>query len=179
MLWIGVYLLKVGDHSARKLSGQQRGAVAEYLQVAANKCPPVTIFLVLQVVSGGEHKTKKVLLRSDRVHPSITRAVEIIKKDWEQLCLRDQDILGNAKQWTKVLALIGDDDLRGDLEGRMEKEKDGVARWNMMVPRIQDYVGRKNWKDRKTSTNVLQEIMLQFAYPRLKIKLVTLKSSMF
>ena len=120
------------------------------------------------MVSGGEHKTKKVLLRSDRVHPSITRAVEFIKKDWEQLCLRDQDILGNAKQWSKVLALIGDDDLRVDLEGRMEKEKDGVARWNMMVPRIQDYVGRKNWKDRKTSTNVLQEIMLQFAYPRLQ-----------
>ena len=119
------------------------------------------------MVSGGEHKTKKVLLRSDRVHPSITRAVEIIKKDWEQLCLRDQDILGNPKQWSKVLALIGDDDLRGDLEGKMEKEKNGVARWNMMVPRIQDYVDRKNWKDRKTSTHVLQEIMLQFAYPRL------------
>ena len=119
------------------------------------------------MVSGGEHKTKKVLLRNDRVHPSITRAIDIIKKDWEQLCLRDQDILGNPKQWTKVLALIGDDDLRGDLEGRMEKEKNGVARWNMMVPRIQDYVDRKNWKDRKTSTNVLQEIMLQFAYPRL------------
>lgn len=119
------------------------------------------------MVSGGEHKTKKVLLRNDRVHPSITRAIDIIKKDWEQLCLRDQDILGNPKQWSKVLALIGDDDLRGDLEGRMEKEKNGVARWNMMVPRIQDYVDRKNWKDRKTSTNVLQEIMLQFAYPRL------------
>ena len=102
------------------------------------------------MVSGGEHKTKKVLLRNDRVHPSITRAIDIIKKDWEQLCLRDQDILGNPKQWSKVLALIGDDDLRGDLEGRMEKEKNGVARWNMMVPRIQDYVDRKNWKDRKS-----------------------------
>ena len=121
------------------------------------------------MVSGGEHKTKKVLLRNDRVHPSITRAVEIIKKDWEQLCLRDQDILGSPKQWNKVLALIGDDDLRSDLEGKMEKEKNGVARWNMMVPRIQDYVDRKNWKDRKTSTNVLQEIMLQFAYPRLSL----------
>ena len=67
------------------------------------------------MVSGGEHKTKKVLLRNDRVHPSIARAVEIIKKDWEQLCLKDQDILGSPKQWSKVLALIGDDDLRSDL----------------------------------------------------------------
>jgi len=157
LLWVysgrrGVHCW-VGDQSARKLSGQQRGAVAEYLQV----------------VSGGEHKTKKVLLRNDRVHPSIKRAVEIIKKDWEQLCLRDQDILGSPKQWTKVLALIGDDDLRNDLESRMEKEKNGVARWNMMLPRVQDYVDRKKWNERKTSTNVLLEIMLQFAYPRLDI----------
>ena len=105
-------------------------------------------------------------MRNDRVHPSVTRAVEIIKKDWEKLCLRDQDILGSAKQWTKVLALIGDDDLRGDLEARMEKEKDGVARWNMMRSRVLNYIGSKNWKERKTSDNVLSEIMLQFAYPR-------------
>ena len=118
------------------------------------------------MVAGGEHKTKKVLLRNDRVHPSVTRAVEIIKKDWEKLCLRDQDILGSAKQWTKVLALIGDEDLRGDLEARMEKEKDGVARWNMMRSRVLNYIGSKNWKERKTSDNVLSEIMLQFAYPR-------------
>ena len=90
------------------------------------------------MVSGGEHKTEKVLLRNDRVHPSIKRAVEIIKKDWEQLCLRDQDILGSPKQWTKVLALIGDDDLRNDLESRMEKEKNGVARWKLFWPIILD-----------------------------------------
>ena len=129
------------------------------------------------MVSGGEHKTKKVLLRNDRVHPSITRAVDIIKKDWEQLCLRDQDILGNAKQWSKVLALIGDDDLRGDLEGKMEKEKDGVARWNMMRQRILDYVNSRNWKERKTSSNVLSEIMLQFAYPRFFLKTTQQKIS--
>jgi len=51
--------------------------------------------------------------------------VEIIKKDWEQLCLRDQDILGSPKQWSKVLALIGDDDLRGDLETRMRRKRTG------------------------------------------------------
>ena len=38
-----------------------------------------------------------------------------------------------------------------------------------MRPRILDYVERKKWNERKTSTNVLQEIMLQFAYPRLYI----------
>ena len=76
----------VCDPEARKLSTAARGAVAEYLQV----------------VSGGEHKTKKVLLRGQNVHPSIKRASEIIKHDFEKLCLVDQDILGNKESWTKV-----------------------------------------------------------------------------
>jgi hypothetical protein len=45
-------------------------------------------------VSGGEHKTKKVLLKGDRVHPSVERAVKIIKESFQKLCLEDQDILG-------------------------------------------------------------------------------------
>jgi DNA primase small subunit len=157
LLWVysgrrGVHCW-VSDLAARKLSGQARGAVAEYLQV----------------VSGGEHKTKKVLLRNDRVHPSITRAVDIIKKDFEQLCLKDQDILGSPAQWTKVLALIGDDDLRTDLAVQMEKKKNSVERWNILRERTLKYIDSKTWKQRKTSNNVLSEIMLQFTYPRLDI----------
>jgi predicted Rossmann fold nucleotide-binding protein DprA/Smf involved in DNA uptake len=49
---------------------------------------------VCQVVSGGEHKTKKVVLKGDRVHPSVERAVKIIKESFQKLCLEDQDILG-------------------------------------------------------------------------------------
>jgi hypothetical protein len=45
-------------------------------------------------VSGGEHKTKKVVLKGDKVHPSVERAVKIIKESFQKLCLEDQDILG-------------------------------------------------------------------------------------
>lgn len=158
LLWVysgrrGVHCW-VCDESARSLSGQARGAVAEYLQI----------------VSGGEHKTKKVLLRSDRVHPSIARAVEIIKKDFEQLCLKDQDILGCPEQWGKVLALISDEELRSDIASQMEKGKNSVDRWNMLVKRVRGFLAANNsFKQRKTSANVLSEIMLQFAYPRLDI----------
>jgi len=157
LLWVysgrrGVHCW-VSDQSARKLSAAARGAVAEYLQI----------------VSGGEHKTKKVMLKNDRVHPSVRRAVDFIKKDFEQLCLKDQDILGNKEQWNKVLALIGDDDLRSDLATQMEKKKDSVERWNELHKRCLAYVNGKHWKQRKTSGNILSEIMLQFAYPRLDI----------
>ena len=81
LLWVysgrrGVHCW-VADPEARKLSGAARGAVAEYLQV----------------VSGGEHKTKKVMIKGS-VHPSVSRARDIITAYSENLCLTDQNILG-------------------------------------------------------------------------------------
>jgi len=143
----------VCDPEARKLSTAARGAVAEYLQV----------------VSGGEHKTKKVLLRGQSVHPSIKRASEIIKRDFEQLCLVDQDILGTKESWTKVLALIPDEDLRVACVNLMEKGKDSIDRWNKLRDTCVQYTKNKSWKGRKTSDFIMMEIMLQFAYPRLDI----------
>jgi len=157
LLWVysgrrGVHCW-VSDAEARRLGGHARGAVAEYLQV----------------VSGGEHKTKKVTLRENSVHPSVARAVGIIKGEWERLCLIDQGILDNPSRWEKVLALIGDDDLRADLSTKFENLKTGVERWNTMMKVVRGYTERKHWKERKTSFAVMQEIMLQFAYPRLDI----------
>ena len=45
------------------------------------------------MVSGGEHKTKKVMIKGS-VHPSVSRARDIITDYFENLCLTDQDILG-------------------------------------------------------------------------------------
>lgn len=72
------------DPSARKLSGQARAAIAEYLQL----------------VSGGDQVTRKVNLKGENgVHPSVERAVKIIKDEFQQICLEDQDILGKHKVW--------------------------------------------------------------------------------
>merc|ERR1719228_2597406 len=38
-----------------------------------------------------------------------------------------------------------------------------------MMKVVRGYTERKHWKQRKTSDNILMEIMLQFAYPRLDI----------
>jgi DNA primase small subunit len=141
----------VCDEEARKLTIAARGAVAEYLQV----------------VSGSQ--TKKVILRGDRVHPSIERAVNIIKGDFEKLCLIDQDTLGNKEVWTKVTNLIPDEDLRSEVETKMAKEKNSVDRWNVLRKSCLAYNKSKDWRKRKTSDNILSEIMLQLAYPRLDI----------
>ena len=156
LLWVfsgrrGVHCW-VADAEARKLSGAARGAVAEYLQI----------------VSGGEHKTKKVMVKGS-VHPSVNRAYTIIKGYFEQLCLIDQDILGNKESWTKVLSLIPDDDLRADCNQICESGKDGIDRWNKMLTRSKQYIMEKEYKKRKCSDNIMLEIMLQYAYPRLDI----------
>jgi len=143
----------VCDPSARKLSGQARSAVAEYLQL----------------VTGGDQKSRKVNLKGEvGIHPSVERAVDFIKQYFTKLCLEDQDILGVGK-WNKVLDLISDTDLREDLEKTMNKNNTSVARWEEMASKVSSYVNSRDWKKRKTSKAILKEIMVQFAYPRLDI----------
>jgi len=141
----------VSDPVARKLGQSGRSAVAEYLQV----------------ITGGESKTKKVTLRTT-MHPSISKSLDIIKGSFARLCLKDQDILGDAERWNKVLALVPDDDLREQLAENMPKSKNSVERWNMINDYITAYLKKRTGKP-KTTQNILAEIMLQFAYPRLDI----------
>ena len=150
LLWVysgrrGVHCW-VADPEARKLNGAARGAVAEYLQL----------------VSGGEHKTKKVILKGS-VHPSVERAKIIIEQYFPQLCLIDQDILGNKDNWSKVLALVNDDDLKADFTKICETGKNSEDRWNKMKTRFEQY---RNSGKTKRIDNLMEEIMIQFAYPR-------------
>ena len=39
------------------------------------------------------------------MHPSISKSLDIIKGSFERLCLKDQDILGDAERWNKVSKL--------------------------------------------------------------------------
>jgi len=158
LLWVysgrrGVHCW-VCDPSARKLTQSARGAVAEYLQI----------------VSGGERKTKKVNIPGNiKVHPSLDRAVKIIKESFEKLCLIDQDILGNKERWNKVLALIPDEDLRADCGASMEKAKNSIERWNIISEKVNHYIKNKEFNKRKSKKFLMMEIMLQYAYPRLDI----------
>ena len=66
-----------------------------------------------------------------------------------------------------MLALIPDDDLREELAENMTNKKTSIERWNMMNQHITTF--RKRNPKPKTSKNILAEIMVQFAYPRLDI----------
>lgn len=44
----------------------------------------------------------QVTLKGNQIHPSISKALDIIKEKFERICLKDQDILGTPERWNKV-----------------------------------------------------------------------------
>ncbi|XP_017760543.1 PREDICTED: DNA primase small subunit [Eufriesea mexicana] len=142
----------VCDPSARSLSSQERGAVAEYLQV----------------IDGGEYMKKKVNLPGDRIHHSIKRALEIIEAVFVPFCIEEQNILGTESGIEKFLQILPDEEDRKELKtlfGQCNSSKD---RWNLFVKYIRNKkpTGDKKWYQYR---HLIEEIMLQYAYPRLDI----------
>lgn len=130
----------VSDKNARQLSQSGRSAVAEYLQI----------------LTGGDAKSKKINLKSDgSLHPSIQKSLDIINSKFDNLCIKDQDILGTPELWQKVLALINDESIRSKLHETFPSKKNSEERWQVLKTFASDVT--------------LNEIKLQFAYPRLDI----------
>ena len=128
------------DKNARQLSQSGRSAVAEYLQI----------------LTGGDAKSKKINLKSDgSLHPSIQKSLDIINSKFDNLCIKDQDILGTPELWQKVLALINDESVRSKLHETFPSKKNSEERWQVLKTFASDVT--------------LNEIKLQFAYPRLDI----------
>lgn len=59
----------------------------------------------IEVVKGGMNQTKKVNL-PEKLHFSIKRSIGVIRQNYEQVLLDEQDILATRERWTKVLALL-------------------------------------------------------------------------
>ena len=68
------------------------------------------------------------------------------------------------------MELIPDDELREELAENMPRHKNSIERWNMMNVQINDFLKKRTTKTKpKTTNNILNEIILQYAYPRLDI----------
>ncbi len=118
-------------------------------------------------MTGGEGKTKKVNLRGSLVHPSIEKALEIVKEAFPKLCLEDQDILGDKESWEKVLVLIPSEEVRSAARREFVSLPNSTKRWEMLTRLV---LGNSGPKDRfKDPERTLSEIMLQLVYPRLDI----------
>ena len=74
----------MSDKTARQLGLTGRSAVAEYLQV----------------LTGGDSKTKKVNLKTEGIHPSIVHALNVIKDEFKELCIKGRvSVQGVESLW--------------------------------------------------------------------------------
>lgn len=72
----------------------------------------------------------------------IRRAEGIAKKFFTQLVLEEQDLLGDAEGWGKVLALIPDQTLRQSLETLMPKCSSSKQRWSTIQSEVSKAVNK-------------------------------------
>ena len=140
----------VCDSSARSLSSFERCAVAEYLQI----------------IDGGEYMKKKVNLSGDRVHHSVKRALEIIEAVFIPFCVEEQNILGTDERVDKFLQIFPEED-RQEAKGIFDRCNSSKDRWDAFVK----YVKNKRQTDKKWKfyRHLVEEVMIQYAYPRLDI----------
>uniref|UniRef100_A0A1B6BYA8 DNA primase n=1 Tax=Clastoptera arizonana TaxID=38151 RepID=A0A1B6BYA8_9HEMI len=141
----------VCDESARTLDTPARSAVAEYLQL----------------ISGGGEQWKKINLYGEYLHPSVIRAATVIKEQFENVCIEDQNILGSNESVEKFLKLITDDSLRNEIEKGFSNHSSSKDRWGVFMKCFEYY--KTSGKLKKRNKHLLEEIMLKYAYPRLDI----------
>ena len=94
------------DKRARKLTTEARSAIVDYLSL----------------IEGGEFKSKRVTLPANKnLHPSITRALEIIEKEFEDFMVKDQKIFDTVESASKIVDLCTDPELKTSLRNKVLK----------------------------------------------------------
>ncbi|CAG8785488.1 19812_t:CDS:2, partial [Racocetra fulgida] len=159
LLWVysgrrGVHCW-VCDENARKLSNENRSAIVSYLAL----------------IKGGAQVNKKVHLNK-ALHPSIRRSLNIIEDYFEDIVLKDQDVLGSEENWSKVLNCIPDDEIIKKLTNKWNssQSKSSVQKWEELVNELENAAnvsGKKFSKKTEQLQSCKFEIMIQYTYPRI------------
>ncbi|XP_024945620.1 DNA primase small subunit [Cephus cinctus] len=140
----------VCDEDARTLDSASRTAVAEYLEL----------------VTGGEYMYKKVNIRGENMHHSIRRAVDIIEPLFVPMCVIEQNMLGTEQGMNKFLLILPDETTRTEVRELFSKLENSSDRWEAFLKHYRSEInsGSKKWK-----RFLVEEIMIQYSYPRLDL----------
>ncbi|XP_050096448.1 DNA primase small subunit [Anopheles aquasalis] len=142
----------VCDRSARVLDTAARSAVAQYLNV---------------LVSGGEGTVSRVII-FDEMHHSVRRAYRIVEPLFEEICLEDQNIFAKPEGLKKLVAMVQDQTVRGDLEKRLKTvQGDSKKVWKEFVAFFEEM--RTSGNRNRRYKFIVEETILAFTYPRLDI----------
>ncbi|GLT78109.1 hypothetical protein SLA2020_496550 [Shorea laevis] len=148
----------VCDRKARRLTDEQRGAIADYFRV----------------YKGNENSNKKVSLSGHGLHPFLARSyTEVLKDFFEAKLLSSQNLLSTEEKYEKILEMIPDSNIASELQGKwqenkrssMPKENVDVVRWEQLKHILQS--GKHKGQGLR---RCVEEIIFSFTYPRLDME---------
>ncbi|KAJ6415436.1 hypothetical protein OIU84_004267 [Salix udensis] len=117
----------VCDGKARRLTNEQRAAIADYFRV----------------YKGNENSSKKVSLTGPALHPFLVRSYsEVLERFFETRLLLSQNIFSTEDRYEKILEMIPDTSATSDLRGKWQtkrgsKEDINVVRWEQLKNTLQ------------------------------------------
>ncbi|KAI4979977.1 hypothetical protein ZWY2020_016730 [Hordeum vulgare] len=148
----------VCDSRARKLSNEQRSAIADYFRV----------------YKGGENALKKVTLTGPVLHPFLARSyTDVLKCFFEDKLLHSQQLFASEEKCQKILELIPDGNVSSELHDRWQgnrrssisKEDVNAARWEQLKTTLQS--GKHKTQGLR---RCVEEIVFSYTYPRLDME---------
>lgn len=141
----------VGDSRARRLTNEQRSAVADFLHVR---------------FEGRENAGRRQTEVTVPMHPSLTRARRMCEAPFQDFSLRDAGVLDNAQGVRACVASIPSQYVVTEVETRLGKLGDasGAEKWKV-VERAVSKAGRSDWGVR----GACDYIVLRHVYPRLDV----------
>ncbi|XP_051195134.1 uncharacterized protein [Lolium perenne] len=148
----------VCDSRARKLTNEQRSAIADYFRV----------------YKGNENALKKVSLIGPALHPFLARSyTDVLKCFFEDKLLHSQQLLASEERCQKILELIPDENVASELHDRWQgnrrssisKEDVNTARWEQLKTTLQS--GKHKTQGLR---RCVEEIVFSYTYPRLDME---------
>ncbi|XP_072057794.1 uncharacterized protein [Arachis hypogaea] len=146
----------VCDRKARRLTNEQRAAVADYFRV----------------YKGNENNYKKVSLMGQVLHPFLARSyTEVLKEYFETKLLTSQNLLSSEERYEKILEMIPDQSIASELRGKWQesrrsssaKEDINIVRWEQLKQLLQKHKAQG-------VRRCVEEIVFTYTYPRLDME---------
>jgi DNA primase small subunit len=138
----------VSDRRARELTFEARSAIVEYLTL----------------VVGGDFKNKKVNFnRKQNLHPSITYAIFVIEQYFPAL-LNDQGWLDSKEKFDQLIELCSVNHFKPELKKIYDSKLKSSDLWSKIEAKTRQLTQNSN-----VNSFFLEEVKIQYAYPRLDI----------
>eukprot|EP00397_Hematodinium_sp_SG-2012_P046394 GEMP01052396.1.p1 GENE.GEMP01052396.1~~GEMP01052396.1.p1 ORF type:complete len:277 (+),score=52.54 GEMP01052396.1:515-1345(+) len=148
----------VYDEVARKLTNEQRGAVADYIQV-------------INEARNGAKTCKLDHKGADSLHPVIQRAVKILGSKFMDVVMEQQRPY-DCKDFVHVKNLtqmFNDAGLKHQFESFVKQIKENEQNLSVKVWDFVKMLERERKQDKEKIGCIAKEMILQFTYPRLDI----------